>query len=227
MATDKRQGEFTERAADQAAHQQDRQEHRDQRQRHRQHGEADFACPEQRRLQSRHAFLDVALVMFSSMTMASSTTKPVATVSAISDRLSRLKPSRYIAPKVPISDSGTATLGTSAARESRSIRNTTSTTSAIEHQQRTLDIAQRGADGLGAIIGRDDADAGRNRCLQFRQQRAHAIDDVDDIGPGLAMQTSSIAGLPSARPRLRTSSTPALTVATSCSRTAHCCDRRR
>ena len=34
--------------------------------------------------------------MFSMTTMASSTTKPVEMVSAISERLSRLKPSRYI-----------------------------------------------------------------------------------------------------------------------------------
>ena len=46
---------------------------------------------------------------FSSTTIASSTTKPVATVSAISDRLFRLKPHRYMTPKVPISDTGTAT----------------------------------------------------------------------------------------------------------------------
>ena len=43
--------------------------------------------------------------------MASSTTKPVAMVSAISDRLFRLKPSRYMTPKVPTSESGTATAG--------------------------------------------------------------------------------------------------------------------
>ena len=49
--------------------------------------------------------------MFSIMTMASSTTKPVAIVSAIKDRLSRLKLSRYIAPSVPMSDSGTDRLG--------------------------------------------------------------------------------------------------------------------
>ncbi len=50
-------------------------------------------------------------VMFSSTTMASSTTKPVATVSAMSERLSRVKPAKYITMKVPTSESGTATLG--------------------------------------------------------------------------------------------------------------------
>jgi hypothetical protein len=49
--------------------------------------------------------------MFSIITMASSTTKPVEMVRAMSDRLSRLKPSAYMAAKVPTRESGTATLG--------------------------------------------------------------------------------------------------------------------
>src|SRR5713101_8589955 len=66
--------------------------------------------------------------MFSVTTIASSTTNPVAMVSAISDRLSRLYESRYIAPKVPTSERGTATLGTAVARRLRRNANTTSTT---------------------------------------------------------------------------------------------------
>ena len=61
-------------------------------------------------------------VMFSSTTIASSTTNPVAIVSAISERLSSEKPSRYIAPNVPTIEIGTATAGISAARPLR--RNT-------------------------------------------------------------------------------------------------------
>ena len=68
--------------------------------------------------------------MFSSTTMASSTTNPVAIVSAIRDRLSRLKPRRYMPLNVPIRDTGTTTAGTSAARTSPSARNTTKVTSA-------------------------------------------------------------------------------------------------
>ena len=49
--------------------------------------------------------------MFSIMTIASSTTKPVAMVSAISDRLLRLEPAEYMTPNVPTSDSGMARLG--------------------------------------------------------------------------------------------------------------------
>src|SRR5476649_188899 len=68
--------------------------------------------------------------MFSIMTMASSTTKPAAMVSAISDRLLRLKPHRYITAKVPISDSGTDRLGMIVAGTLRRNRKITSTTSA-------------------------------------------------------------------------------------------------
>src|SRR5271165_2460560 len=67
--------------------------------------------------------------MFSTITMASSTTKPVEMVSAISERLSRLYPRAYIAPKVPTSDSGTATLGMMVAYRLRKNRKITSTTS--------------------------------------------------------------------------------------------------
>ncbi len=71
-------------------------------------------------------------VMFSSTTIASSTTKPVATVSAISERLSRLKRSRYITPRVPTSDTGTATAGTIVARILRRNAKTTRVTRPIE-----------------------------------------------------------------------------------------------
>ena len=49
--------------------------------------------------------------MFSIMTIASSTTKPAEIVSDMSERLLRLKPSRYITPKVPTRERGTERLG--------------------------------------------------------------------------------------------------------------------
>src|SRR6267143_6123600 len=69
--------------------------------------------------------------MFSIITMASSTTKPVEMVRAISVRLFRLYPSRYIAANVPTSDSGTATLGMTVAAGLRKKRKITITTSAM------------------------------------------------------------------------------------------------
>ena len=67
--------------------------------------------------------------MFSIMTMASSTTKPVAMVSAMIDRLFRLNPARYITARVPTSDSGTDRLGIRVARASPKKAKITATTS--------------------------------------------------------------------------------------------------
>ena len=61
--------------------------------------------------------------------MASSTTKPTASVSAISDRLSMLKLSRYITENVPMTDMGSARLGMIVAVTLRRKRKITSTTS--------------------------------------------------------------------------------------------------
>src|ERR1700761_8126841 len=66
--------------------------------------------------------------MFSTTTMASSTTKPTAMVSAISDRLSMLKLIRYIAANEPASASGTVTLGISVVQKFRKNRRITITT---------------------------------------------------------------------------------------------------
>ena len=68
--------------------------------------------------------------MFSIMTMASSTTKPVAMVRAIRVRLLMEKPARYMTPKVPTSESGTARLGMMVADSLRRNRKITITTSA-------------------------------------------------------------------------------------------------
>ncbi len=69
-------------------------------------------------------------MIFSIMTMASSTTNPVEIVSAIKVRLFRLKPARYITPNVPTIESGTATLGMMVADTLRRNRKITMTTSA-------------------------------------------------------------------------------------------------
>ncbi|MNF51408.1 hypothetical protein D3C84_327270 [compost metagenome] len=72
--------------------------------------------------------------MFSIMMMASSTTKPVAMVSAIRVRLLMLKPHRYMAAKVPTSESGTAMAGIRVAvrlRRNRKITITTRATASI------------------------------------------------------------------------------------------------
>ena len=66
--------------------------------------------------------------MFSSTTIASSTTNPTARVSAISDMLSRLYPSRYMTANVATMDIGSARLGIAVARTLRRKRKITITT---------------------------------------------------------------------------------------------------
>ena len=67
--------------------------------------------------------------IFSIITMASSTTNPVEFVSAINDRLSRLNPTSFMTPNVPITASGSATLGMTVAQNLRRKTNITITTS--------------------------------------------------------------------------------------------------
>ena len=75
--------------------------------------------------------------MFSITTMASSTTKPLAMVSAIMVRLFRLKPIRCITARVPTSDSGTETLAITVAcglprnRKMASVTSATANSSSI------------------------------------------------------------------------------------------------
>src|ERR1700722_20380762 len=71
-------------------------------------------------------------VIFSITTIASSTTNPVAIVSAINERLSSVYPIRDIAPKVAIIETGTDMLGIKVDQALRRKTNTTRTTSPIE-----------------------------------------------------------------------------------------------
>src|SRR4030042_2041625 len=73
--------------------------------------------------------------MFSSMTMASSTTKPTARIKAIKERLSRLYPSRYITAKVKMTDAGSARLGMTVAERLRRKRKITITTRKIARRR--------------------------------------------------------------------------------------------
>ena len=97
--------------------------------------------------------------------MASSTTKPVPMVSAISDRLSRLKPEKYMMPKLVISDSGSATPAIKVARNERRNNSTTSVTSTTLKTSVNLHVMHRGADGDGAVADHGQGNAGRDRTL--------------------------------------------------------------
>jgi len=77
---------------------------------------------------SRDLPISMCRTMFSSMTMASSTTNPTERVSAISERLSRLYPSWYITANVPTIEKGRARLGMIVADTLRRKRKITRTT---------------------------------------------------------------------------------------------------
>ena len=68
---------------------------------------------------------------FSTTTMASSTTMPIAKTRPNSDRLFSVKPNAAMKKKLPISETGMATSGMMAARQVCRNRTTTSTTSTM------------------------------------------------------------------------------------------------
>ena len=55
--------------------------------------------------------VSIRRMMFSTTTMASSTTNPIERVMAMRERVFRVKPKAFITAKVPISESGTTRLG--------------------------------------------------------------------------------------------------------------------
>src|SRR5208282_4244760 len=106
--------------------------------------------------------------------------KPVQIVSAISERLSRLYPSRYMMPNVPINESGTTTPGIKVARRLRRNRNTTRITSAIEMHMVTPTsctearmVVVRSRTTERSIAGEIEA--------QLGQRGVNSIDRIDNV----------------------------------------------
>ncbi len=69
--------------------------------------------------------------MFSSTTIASSTTRPIASTIASSVNVLTVKPNAYISANAPTSDTGIVTIGMTVARRLRRKKKITSTTSTI------------------------------------------------------------------------------------------------
>ncbi len=155
--------------------------------------------------------------VFSRTTIASSTTKPVAIVRAIRVKLLIEKPARYIAPMVPISDTGTATLGISVARTSR--RNTkttriTSTTAIVSARPTSRSdariVAVRSIAGTRSIaLGIDARSEGSIALTRSTVSMMFAL--------GWRLMITSTDGRPFAIPALRRSCTESTTSATSVS----------
>ena len=81
--------------------------------------------------------------MFSSTTMASSTTMPIASTSPNSVRLFRLNPSGAMTANVPISDTGTSIIGRIIARQSCRNNSTTMATRMNASTQRVEHLVDR------------------------------------------------------------------------------------
>ena len=157
---------------------------------------------------------------FSSTTIASSTTNPVAMVSAIRDRLFRLNPARYITPKVATSETGTATAGMSVARALRRNTNTTRITNAIAissvrstSRSDARMVLVRSSTTSRLIARGIDA-----RSKGMRSRTRSAVSMMLAFGCRLMMRSTE--GFPFEDPALRRSSTESTTSATSERRTA-------
>ena len=90
--------------------------------------------------------------MFSIITMASSTTKPLAIVSDMRERLSSENPNRYIPASVPTSDSGTERLGMMRRRQIAEKHEDHQDDQHDSEPEIELHVGYRGAD-RGGLIG--------------------------------------------------------------------------
>ena len=122
---------------------------------------------------------------FSITTMASSTTKPTETASAISEMLSIEKPAAHIAAQVPASASGTVTPAAKRRRGAAQEQEHHQHDQNDGGQQRELHVVDAGADGLGAVGQHGNLDVGGDPALEVGQHLVDAVDGVDDIGVGL------------------------------------------
>ena len=97
---------------------------------------------------------------------------------------SRSRPA-HIAAQVPASDSGTVTPAARVGAVRRRNRNTTSITSAMVPASVSCMSCDAGADRAGAVGQDRDVDVGRDPALDLREQRADAVDRLDDVGVAL------------------------------------------
>ena len=157
--------------------------------------------------------------MFSIITMASSTTKPVPMVSAISERLSSEKPANHITPKVAISDSGSATPAMMVARMVRRNSSTTRITSA------TLSISVNCTSRIEArmvLVAScttvNVAPAGNARCSRGSSRWMRCTVSTT-LAPGWRWMSTTTAGLPLYQAPTLLFSSPSTMSATSLSST--------
>ena len=120
--------------------------------------------------------------------MASSTTKPIASTNPKSDSVLMEKPSRGNTANVPISETGTANSGISAARQPCRKMKTTNITRPSASQNVLPISLDSFCDRLGRVDGDLVVQVGRKALLQLRHEPFHAFGRIDGIGAGKLVQ---------------------------------------
>ena len=153
--------------------------------------------------------------MFSIITMASSTTKPVPIVSAIKDRLSSENPAAHIVANVATIDSGRLMPAMMVARMLRRNSSTTMTTSAMAitsvistSKMEALIVSVR------SLTISSDMPAGRSR-RNFGSSPFSNSTVLMILAPGWRTTSRTTAGSPLYQPPTRLFSSPSTTLATS------------
>ena len=189
-----RQREFGEQAPDDAAEEQKRREHRDQREGDRDDGEADFARAADRRLDARHALLEIARDVLEHDN------------GVVDDEAGRNRQrhqrqvveaeAEQIHHPERADDRGRH-------RDARDRRRPHAAQEREHHQdhqhdgddQRLLGVVQRLPDRLRPVDGHRQIDIARQRRDQARQLGPDAVDGLDDVRARLARQDHRDAGL--------------------------------
>jgi hypothetical protein len=133
--------------------------------------------------------------MFSSITMASSTTKPTGDGERhqreIVERVAEHPHQRAGAEQRQRHRDGRDHRGPEAAQEDEDHHDDQRN----GQQQGELHVLDRGADGLGAVADDLDLDRRRDRGDQPRQRRLDLVDGLDDVGAGLLEHDQEHAAL--------------------------------
>ncbi len=132
---------------------------------------------------------------FSTTTIASSTTMPIASTRPNSDNAFSEKPNKCITASVPTSDTGTAASGITDARQVCRNSSTTSTTSEQRLEQRVHDGVDRLAHEHRRVVDDVVVDALGELLREPRHRLAHLVRDVDRVAAGTLVDRNRGRGL--------------------------------
>ena len=170
---------------------------------------------------ARNGFMpdSILRLIFSTMTIASSTTKPTEMTIAMRERLSSVKPAAHMPAKATPSDSGTVT---PAAMTGAARRRKTSTTIITRAMEITSEVCKSATEARIITVRSDIVlkltPGGIQRCKSGKMRRTPST-VLMTLASGSLVICSRTAGLPLYQPAARVLRTPRVTVATSPKRT--------